>query len=281
MPIFATDTRKMASDARTTAAPPARVVALAGVSNQLVLRRMGVPKQKCDPAMGPRNQPAHVSDKLIKRITGAYAAIDGDPGGGCIKTPYPAGNGETVCTIGYGHQMRDCPTLSRATGAAPTQAEVADANTAKVREPDNPKAKARRLRPSEWLTCACAGKAISCGPDSEAAAFLTRDVQNSGEYWVHNHVQPDLDQDKFDALVDLVLHHGSIDKPLLDAINSYYCTPEGWNYIRELYLQADLTPQGDTKPLRAFAERRQRRAWPPAQVAPDTSQTSQAPGPLD
>ena len=46
--------------------------------------------------------------------------------------------------------------------------------------------------------------------------------------------------------IDLTLHHGSIDQSFLDEINKYYCTPEGWNYLRDVYLKQNLTPQGST-----------------------------------
>jgi len=36
---------------------------------------------------------------------------------------------------------------------------------------------------------------------------------------------------------------------------------EGWNYLRELYLQQNLTPQGTTVISSGFVKRRQLRVW--------------------
>jgi hypothetical protein len=235
--------------------------------------RRAPPANTCAAPVGPPAQPAHVSDTLIDRMTGGYAKKDGDNGEGCVPTPYPAGNGEKVCTIGYGHQIRDCPTLDASTGAPPTSGAVNDANTPKLRDPGKADAKPRRARPSEWLTCKCAGKAVKC-PD-EARQILKSDVSNSGEAWVHAHVQPDLDGPKFDALVDLTLHHGSVDKSFLDEINKYYCTPEGWNYLREVYLKQNLTPEGSTVISPGFVKRRQLRVWPVATQPSQPGQPSQ------
>jgi hypothetical protein len=222
--------------------------------------RRAPPDKTCDPPPLPAAQPEKVSQTLIDRIKGNYAKIDGDPGEGCITRPYPASNGEGVCTIGYGHQIKGCPILDKATGAAPTKAAVADANAAKVRDDNDPKAKPRSARPAEWLSCQCADMVITC--PQRAEEILKQDVHNSGEDFVHKHINAGLDGPKFDALVDLVLHHGSIDKPFLDEIDKYYCTPDGWNYLRELYLKQNLTAQGSTVILPAFVKRRELRAWP-------------------
>lgn len=222
--------------------------------------RRAPPDKACEPFVGPPGQPDHVSDTLIDRITGKYAKIDKDPGEGCVPTPYAASNGEKVCTIGYGHQLQDCPIQDSSTGAAPTAEAVKDANTAKVRDQNVPDAKPRNARPSEWLTCQCAGKKIGC-PD-EARIILQGDISRSGEAFVHAHVPVNLDGPQFDALVDLTLHHGSIDKPFLDEINKYYCSAEGWNYLRDVYLKQNLTPQGSNDISPGFVKRRQLRAWP-------------------
>jgi GH24 family phage-related lysozyme (muramidase) len=237
--------------------------------------RRAPPTKTCDAPAGSRAQPAHVSDTLIDRITGKYVKIDGDTGEGCVPTPYPASNGEKVCTIGYGHQIQDCPILDASTGAPPTSGAVNDANTVKPRDPDKPDVKPRRARPAEWLTCKCAGKAITC-PD-QARQLLKQDVSNRGESWVHAHVLPDLNGPKFDALVDLTLHHGSIDQSFLDEINKYYCTPEGWNYLRDVYLKQNLTPQGSTVISDGFVKRRQLRVWPVASQPSQPAQPSQPP----
>jgi GH24 family phage-related lysozyme (muramidase) len=194
-------------------------------------------------------------------MMGKSAAKDGDPGEGCIPTPYPAGNGETVCTIGFGHQITTgCPTLSIATGNAPNAAEVADANAVKQRDGDKPDARPRKLRPAEWLTCACKGKTFDC-KGSEAENQLTADARIKAAY-VDKVVPVDLNQAQYDALVDLSLHHGSLNYLLLDAIKRYWCTAEGRNYVRELYLQTDIVPQGEKQESKGFITRRQLRAWP-------------------
>jgi len=78
------------------------------------------------------------------------------------------------------------------------------------------------LRPSECLGCECSAPVISC-PDQDET-ILKDDVRRSGEAWVHAHVKPGLDGPQFDALVDLALHHGSIDQPFIDEMNKYWCS---------------------------------------------------------
>jgi hypothetical protein len=56
-------------------------------------------KRRC--LKSPASHPKEVSQKLVDRITGKYAGIDGDPGEGLFLTPYVASEGQ--CTIGYGH----------------------------------------------------------------------------------------------------------------------------------------------------------------------------------
>jgi GH24 family phage-related lysozyme (muramidase) len=218
------------------------------------------PTETCPTPKGKGNHPTEVSQTLIDRMMGKYAAKDGDPGEGCIPYPYPAGNGETVCTIGFGHQIRDCPTINKATGNPPTAAEIADANTAKKRDGDGPDGKPRVLRPSEWLTCQCAGKKFDC-TGGEAENTLRADARIKADY-IHQNVPVDLDQAQFDALVDLALHHGSIEPSLLKAIKDYWCTAQGRNYVRDLYLQTDITAPGGKKVVKGFVNRRQLRVWP-------------------
>jgi GH24 family phage-related lysozyme (muramidase) len=221
----------------------------------------GIPEKICDPPQGPGKHPSAISKEMLDRMMGKSAAKDGDPGEGCIPTPYPAGNGETVCTIGFGHQITTgCPTLSIATGNAPSAAEVADANAMKQRDGDKADAKPRKLRPAEWLTCGCKGKTFDC-KGSEAENQLTADARVKAAY-VDKVVPVDLTQAQYDALVDLSLHRGSLNYLLLDAIKRYWCTAEGRNYVRELYLQADLVPQGEKQESKGFIKRRQLRVWP-------------------
>ncbi len=212
------------------------------------------------PPVTPLTHPDHVSQTLIDRLTGKFVKIDGDTGEGCSPVPYPASAGEKVCTVGYGHQIPGCGIIDKSTGALPTADARKEAATVKLREPDNPKAKPRSLRPSEWLGCECSAPVITCPAQGEA--MLKDDVRLSGEAWVHAHVKPGLDQAQFDALVDLVLHHGSIDQPFIDELNKYWCSSEGWNYLRDVYLQQNLSPQGSTVILPAFVKRRLLRVWP-------------------
>jgi GH24 family phage-related lysozyme (muramidase) len=223
--------------------------------------RRAPPVKICEPPpVTPLTHPDHVSQTLIDRLTGKFVKIDGDTGEGCSPTPYPASAGETVCTVGYGHQIPGCAIIDKSTGSKPTADARKEAAAVKVREPDDPKAKPRSLRPSEWLGCECSAPVVTCPQQGEA--MLKDDVRNSGEAWVHAHVRPGLDQAQFDALVDLVLHHGSIDQPFIDEMNKYWCTSEGWNYLREVYLKQNLSLQGSTVILPAFVKRRLLRVWP-------------------
>jgi GH24 family phage-related lysozyme (muramidase) len=218
-----------------------------------------VPDKICDPPTGTPKQPSEVSSMLLDRMMGKVA---GDPGEGCKSQPYPASNGEKVCTYGYGHQIQDCPIVNKKTGAAPNKDEVNDANKQKPRDADNPyDDNPRSLQPDEWLTCQCAGKkSIGC-PD-EAAALLKTDANSKAVPYIRKNLPLDLTQAQFDAFADLTLHRGSIEPLLLDAAIRYWCTKEGRNYVRDLYLGTSLSAQGSDKPLSAFAARRQMRVWP-------------------
>jgi GH24 family phage-related lysozyme (muramidase) len=182
-----------------------------------------------------------VSQTLIDRWKGKYAS-EGDQGEGCIEHPYVAGVGETVCTIGYGHQIPGCPVVNKATSTAPTAEE-------------------RKTAAVSDLACGCDQKFDCKG--SQAEEQLKKDAR-VGVNYVHQKVAWDLDQAQFDALVDLTLHHGSIPQTLLDAIQKYWCTPEGKNYVRDLYLKTALTRQGSKKIERGFVSRREHRVWPVA-----------------
>jgi GH24 family phage-related lysozyme (muramidase) len=219
-----------------------------------------VPDKICDPPTGNPKQPSEVSPKLLDRMMGKVA---GDPGEGCRSQPYPASNGEKVCTYGYGHQIKDCPIINKKSGARPTKAEVDEANTVKPRDADNPydEDKARALRPDEWLICQCAGK-TSIGCPDQAAALLKTDANSTAVPYVRKNVPVDLTEAQFDAFADLTLHRGSIGPYLLEAVKRYWCTAEGRNYVRDIYLGTDLSPQGSSKPLSAFMDRRQNRVWP-------------------
>ena len=110
------------------------------------------------------------------------------------------------------------------------------------------------------MGCECSAPVVACPQEGEA--ILKEDVRKIGETWVNAHILAGLDGPKFDALVDLVLHHGSIDQPFVDEIHKYWCSSEGWNYLREVYLKQNLAPQRTTVISDGFVKRRQLRAWP-------------------
>jgi GH24 family phage-related lysozyme (muramidase) len=124
------------------------------------------------------------------------AAPQRDHGELCVEHPYVAGVTEHVCTIGYGHQIPDCPVLSKATGQKPTAEELAKAQISD-------------------LKCACEGRKFDC-KGAEAEKQLRRDAGGAAAY-VRKTVPVDLSQDQFDAFVDLTLHVGHIPSELLDA----------------------------------------------------------------
>ena len=219
------------------------------------------PEKPCEaPPLAPLAHPDKVSQTLIDRLTGKFVKLDGDTGEGCSPTPYAASAGEKVCTVGYGHQIPGCGIIDKSTGAKPAEDARKEAATVKIRDPDNPKAKPRSARPGEWLGCECSAPVVACPQEGEA--ILKEDVRKIGETWVNAHILAGLDGPKFDALVDLVLHHGSIDQPFVDEIHKYWCSSEGWNYLREVYLKQNLAPQGTTVISDGFVKRRQLRAWP-------------------
>ena len=241
----------------------AHVVQQRGGASAQTLRR-AAPEKPCDPLSGPPAQPEHVGRTLLDRLEGKYASIDKDPGEGCKPAPYPAASGEGVCTVGYGHQIPGCTLLDAATNAPPTGAARAAAKQLEVRDPVVPgkEPKKRAARPGEWLTCKCSAPIVGC-PD-EADALLKKDISGSGEKFVHDQIRANLDEAKFNALVDLVLHHGSIDKSYIDEIHKYGCSDEGWDYLREEYLHQNLTPEKSNVVSQAFVNRRRLRAWPVA-----------------
>ena len=194
----------------------------------------------CEPFVGPPQHPEKVSETMVDRWKGKHAK-EGDQGEGCIDHPYVAGTGETVCTIGYGHQIPGCTVLNKA-GAVPTADER---QKAKVSD----------------FTCACSQKFDCKGPQADEQ--LRKDARGAENY-VKKQVQINLDQAQFDALVDLTLHHGSIPKTLLDALHKYWCSTEGMNYVRDMYLETALTRQGSKKIEPGFVSRREHRVWPSA-----------------
>lgn len=189
-----------------------------------------------------RPDPEFVSQRMIDGWKGLRAK-QGEQGEGCIETPYVAGRGEKVCTIGYGHQIKGCAVINAATGAEPTAEERKD----------------RGVK----LGCACAGQMTYDCKGPQAEKELLKDAQVKVNH-VSKVVTVNLDQAQFDALVDIALHVGSIPKKLLYEVNLYGCSPAGWNRVREVYLNTSLTPQGSDKVLPGFVARRQHRVWPVA-----------------
>jgi GH24 family phage-related lysozyme (muramidase) len=199
-----------------------------------------VPKT-CDPPQGPGKHPETVSQTIIDRWIGKHAR-EGDPGEGCREEPYVAGKNEKVCTVGFGHQVRDCPVLSRATGEAPTPEEIS---------------KAGPSEPPEFK-CACEGTVRFDCKGGQAEAQVRTDARGAIEH-IHKVVPVDLDQAQFDALVDISLHRGSMPPDLSEAIKKYWCTDAGKDYVRDIYLKTALEPFPE-----AFAKRRKFRVWPPS-----------------
>jgi GH24 family phage-related lysozyme (muramidase) len=198
------------------------------------------PEQICPEPKGPGVHPSEVSQTLVDRIMGKYAKIDQDPGEGCIEKPYIAGKKESVCTIGYGHQIPDCKVLSRATNQPPTAEEIENAPAA---------------YPPEFY-CACEGtKHFDC-KGAEGEQQVRGDARIKAKH-VNEVVPVNLDQAQFDALVDLALHRGSLPADLLTAIKKYWCSDAGKNYVRELYIRSLLQPFP-----KAFSARRRYRVWP-------------------
>lgn len=254
-PLSTAALKDLAAHIETALAPP-RAQDAQGNLDRVTAELKTRGPQTCPPPKEPCCQPAHVSPALKGALMGA---LPKDPGEGCVETPYPAGNGETVCTIGYGHQLPDCPALNGATGKPATQAEIDEANTVKPRgEPP----KTRSLRPGEWLTCACAGTQprYDCKGNTPRAQ-LEQDIRVK-ENHVHDVVPVPLTQAQFDAFVDIALHVGSVPASLLAEVARQWCTAKGRNAVRELYMRTALTAQGGKTVMKGFVERRRNRVWP-------------------
>jgi GH24 family phage-related lysozyme (muramidase) len=187
----------------------------------------------CEPPKGGGNHPKDVSEMLIKRLMGK---VKGDPGEGYKDKPYIANKGESVCTIGYGHQIPDCPIVG-ANGETLTKEERINTDISK-------------------LKCACADSYKA----DDAEVQLRNDIAWAVKH-VHSVVPVDLSQDEFDALVDITLHRGSIPPDLLKTIKLYWCTAAGKNFARKAYLKSALKAQNSNKIEPGFVERRKRRVW--------------------
>jgi hypothetical protein len=127
---------------------------------------------------------------------------------------------------------------------------------------------AERLKANlDDLKCQCAEtESIDC-KGSKAESLLTADT-HAKVLHVHQVIPVDLDQAQFDALVDLALHHGSVPPYLIEAIKLYWCTDEGKDYVRSVYLKSELTTRGSKKIEPGFVNRRKFRVWPPSSGQP-------------
>jgi GH24 family phage-related lysozyme (muramidase) len=179
------------------------------------------------------SHPKDVSQKLIDRITGKYASIDGDPGEGLFLTPYVASEGQ--CTIGYGHVIFPKSTC-----------------TINTETTDDGKTK-------KTCTCASPWNAIT---KERAIEVLKQDIQKHIKE-VDSKIKVDLKQAEFDAMVDLSAHVGSVPSDFTNYVNENWCTNK--EAVRERYLKTAITMKDpDTKKykvMKNFVERRKRRAW--------------------
>lgn len=179
------------------------------------------------------SHPKEVSKKLVDRITGKYAGIDGDPGEGLKLTPYVASEGQ--CTIGYGHVIFPKSTCT-------INSETTEDNKVKK-------------------TCSCASPWNAISKD-RAIEVLKEDMKKH-ENEVHNKIKVDLNQAEFDAMVDLSAHVGSVPASFASYVNENWCTNK--DAVREKYLKTAITMKDpDTKQykvMKNFVERRKKRAW--------------------
>ncbi len=208
-----------------------------------------------------------VSEELINRMMGKYRR-EGDPGEGglngkdCAETPYIAGPGEAVCTYGYGHQIkRGNRILDKNTNAPPTKERIKEVG-------NNFRTEFACENPNEFISCS--------GNPSPAEVLLRRDAKGAGSapgQGVEKVVNVDLNQCEYDALVDMVLSHGNItDKEtanLMNAIKWYWCTNEGKDYVRTIYMQTAINMQGSKVVSPGLKNRREQRVWPPSSVGCD------------
>jgi GH24 family phage-related lysozyme (muramidase) len=179
------------------------------------------------------SHPKDVSQKLVDRITGKYASIDGDPGEGLFQTPYVASEGQ--CTIGYGHVIFPKSSCS-----------------IKTETSDDGKTKKTCDCPPPW-------NAIS---KEQAISYLKQDMQTHIKE-VNNKIKVDLNQAEFDAMVDLSAHVGSLPSDFVNYVHENWCTNKA--AVRDRYLRTAITMKdpntGKYKVMKNFVERRKKRAW--------------------
>jgi GH24 family phage-related lysozyme (muramidase) len=226
---------------------------------------------RCPLSAGPPkySHPPHVSDHLIDHITGKYKPED--QGEGCKEYPYVASPYEGICTIGYGHQIREipCPILDSA-------GDEEDIGHFPPNKP--PSERRKKIAFSYWKStgtpfpefyCGCS-KHIDCrGP--EAKAQVKKDLKPNEDF-VHKNVPFDLDQQQFDAMVDWVIS-GAWDpkSDLIKAMKLYWCSNAGKNYVRSIFLRSGITVKGSKEIIPGLVARRKYRVWPesPSESLPD------------
>ncbi|MCW3109291.1 MAG: hypothetical protein JWQ09_3797 [Segetibacter sp.] len=188
------------------------------------------------------SQPTDVSQKLIDRITGKYASIDGDPGEGMIPTPYVAAEGQ--CTIGYGHVIYPKNLCTIVTEEPPAETTAGDTKKAK---------------PKKSCVCQPPFNSIS---KVQATAFLKSDIKTQVKE-VQSKIKVDLNQQEFDAMADLALHVGSLPADFVSFVHAHWCTDK--DAVHERYLKTAITMKNpDTKKwvvMKNFVERRKKRSW--------------------
>ena len=195
------------------------------------------------PSPGP--QPAGVSQALIDRLMGKYASVDGDPGEGCREKPYVAAPGEDVCTIGFGHQLRNDP-----------YCPITDASGTPVTN-QSERVEMYKKNPSS-LKCGC-DISFNC-KGKQAEDKLRADAKRAAAA-VKATLNVELNQAEFDALADLVLARGSLTNDLIAAINLYWGSPQGKDYVRSIYLRTAVSTQGSSQVVQGHVDRRRRRGW--------------------
>jgi GH24 family phage-related lysozyme (muramidase) len=244
-------------------------------------KRTGGRCRPTDFPSNPKPKPAHVSDKVIDRAMGKYAK-QGDSGESCKEEPYVASPGEDVCTIGYGHQIRDipCPVLDSKGD------DEGDDEYKKKYAPNKPPSPRRikiaspyfrARKPFPDFYCGCAGKKHFDCKGEQAKDQLKKDLKPHEDF-VRANVPYELDQDQFDALVDLSIS-GSWGKAgkLLEAMKLYWCSDNGKNYIRSIFLTTGLTSPDSRDPLPGLIARRKILAW--GEKSPESIPGDNPPGP--
>lgn len=180
----------------------------------------------------------------------------------CVPTPYVAEEGKpkkgdsaevrkkkaekgTGCTIGYGHVIR------------PGKDPVTSCHQEFPPGEDYEKAKE-----TNWVPKTCVTDppwSLICPDGGED--LLTKDIAGKAAA-LKKEVLVDLTEDQFDALIDISLHHGSLDPKLRDTVNSKLCWDD--EAVRQEYLKTNLTVdnRSDMGP-KVFEKRRMERVWKP------------------